>query len=63
MDNEWRDEKLPLFNDYFQNNKNVDKIIHQNGSVVEVFIDQKSAVLKKFDDEKIWWSKNWWCEV
>ena len=58
MNNEWRDEKLSSFDHYFQNNKNIDKMIHQNESVVHVFADQKSTVLKKFDDEKIWWWKN-----
>ena len=53
MDNEWRNKKLSSFNDYFQNNENVDKMIHQNGFIVNVFIDQKSAVLKKFEDKKI----------
>ena len=51
--NEWCDEKLLPFNDYFQNGENVGKIIHQNGFVVNVFVAQRTIVLKKFDDEKI----------
>ena len=27
-DNEWRNEKLSLFDDYFQNDENIDKMIH-----------------------------------
>ena len=46
-------KKLSSFNDYFQNDENVDKMIYQNKSVADVFTDQKSTVLKKFDDEKI----------
>ena len=53
VDIEWCDEKLSPFDDYFQNNENVDKMIHQNGFVVNVFADQRSTVLKKFEDEKI----------
>ena len=51
--NEWRDEKLSSFDDYFQSDEGVDKMVHQSESVVHVFADQKSAVLRKFDDEKI----------
>ena len=51
--NKWCDEKLSLFNNYFQNDENVDKMIYQNGFIVNVFIGQKSVVLKKFNDEKI----------
>ena len=51
--NKWRGEKLSPFDDYFQNDENIDKMIHQNESIVDVFADQKSVVLKKFDDEKI----------
>ena len=50
---EWRDEELSPSDDYFQNDENVDKMIHQNEFIVHVFTDQKSAVLRKFDDEKI----------
>ena len=53
MNIEWRDEKLSPFNDYFQNDENVGKMIYQNEFVVNVFAGQKSAVWKKFDDEKI----------
>ena len=53
MNNKWCDENSSPFNDYFQNNENVGKMIHQKRSIVNIFIDQKSAVLKKFDDEKI----------
>ena len=58
MNNKWRGEKLSSFNNYFQNDENIDKMIDQNEFVVNVFIDQKSTVLKKFDDKKIWWWKN-----
>ena len=49
---EWRNEELSPFNNYFQNDEGVDKMIHRSESVVDVFADQKSAVLKKFDDVK-----------
>ena len=53
MNNEWHNEKLSSSDDYFQNNENIGKMIHQNELVVNVFIGQKSIVLKKFNDEKI----------
>ena len=56
-DSEWRGKKLSPFNDYFQNDEDVDKMIHQNEFVADVFTGQKSVVLKKFDDKKIWWWK------
>ena len=54
MGSEWCDEELSPFNDYFQNDENVGKMIYQNESVVNVFADQKSTVLKKFNNEKTW---------
>ena len=51
--NKWCDEKLSSFDDYFQNNENIGKMIHQNESIVDVFADQKSTVLRKFVGEKI----------
>ena len=53
MNNEWCDEKISPFNNYFQNDENVDKMIHQNGFIVNVFVGQRLTVLRKFDDEKI----------
>ena len=53
MNNKWRDKKSSPFNNHFQNNENVDKMIYQNEFIVNVFTDQKLTVLKKFDDKKI----------